>query len=114
MFVSAVCLRFAHAARMVDPWESEAFYHEFEWLANNLVPLEIRICFRKLLSYHQMAELRSMDADVFRHNETLLNYLPAHSWESYDILVSHLAEQKNDAFARIADRLRAAVLPTSQ
>ena len=56
-----------------------------------------------------------MDADVYRHNETLLlNILPTHAWESYDMLVSHLAEQKGDEFARIAEQLRAAVLPASQ
>ena len=99
---------------MVDPWKSEAYVREFEWLVKNMVPHEIRLCFKTLLADFQMSELRRMDADVYGHNETLLSYLPPHAWDSYDILVSHLAKQKGDEFARIAERLRAAVLPTSQ
>ena len=99
---------------MVDPWKSEAYDREFEWLVKNMVPSEIRLCFKKLLADAQMLELKKMDADVYMHNETLLSYLPTHAKESYDILVSHLAKQKGGAFASVAERLRAAVLPTSQ
>ena len=114
MLVSTVCLRFARAARMVDPWKSEAYDREFSWLVKHMVPREIRLCFKKLLADSQMAELKRMEADVYGHNETLLGFLPAHAGESYDILVSHLAKQKGAEFARIAERLRAAVLPASQ
>ena len=99
---------------MVDPWKSKAYDREFEWLVKNMVPREVRPCFKTLLADSQMSVLTRMDADAYGHNETLLSYLPTHARESYDILVSHLAEQKGDEFARRAGRLRAAVLPASQ
>ena len=99
---------------MVDPWKSEAYDHEFEWLVKHMVPREIRLCFKKLLADSQMAELKRIEADVYGHNETLLSSLPTHAGESYDILVSYLAKQKGDEFAKVAERLRAAALPTSQ
>ena len=99
---------------MVDPWESKAYNREYEWLVNNMVPRAVRPCFKTLLDKSQMSELVRIEADAYSHNETLLSYLPTHAGESYAMLVSHLAEQKGDEFARRAERLRAAVLPTSQ
>ena len=99
---------------MVDPWKSEAYDDEFPWLVKNMDPREIRPCFKKLLPDSQMLDLKRKEADVYGHNETLLSLLPTHAGESYGILVSHLAKQKGAEFARVAERLRAAALPTSQ
>ena len=98
---------------MVNTWQLEAFYGEFQWLVENMVPREIRLHCKKLLSRSQMVELQRMEDYMYKHNETLLDYLSEDVGASYDILVSYLAKQKGDAFARVAERLRAAVLPTS-
>ena len=79
-----------------------------------MVPRAVRPCFKTLLDDSQMSELMRKEDDVYGHNETLLSYLPTHAEESYDILVSHLGQQKGDEFAKRAERLRAAVLPASQ
>ena len=80
----------------------------FKWLVENMEPRAVRSSFKTLLNTHQMESLKRINDDKFGHNETILGYLETHSWESYEIFVRFLTEQKGEEYAKRTQILKTA------
>ena len=107
ILISISVLCFA-ADRSGDPWKFSECKKVFGWLVENMEPIVVRLYFNTLLNRHQKENLRSINYDKCAHNETILVYLEERSWQSFEMLVAFLAEQKGEEYAKRAQILKRA------
>ena len=107
ILISISVLCFA-AARSGNPWKSSEYDKMFEWLVESMVPRAVRYRFKTLLNKHQMDELKRINNDTVGHNETILEYLETHSWQSFEMFVDFLTEQKGEEYAKRVQILKRA------